>query len=230
MIDSIIEKDRGLFSYTELKNDNKNYVIESSVSNCIKETAYMPIAMKYGNCGIHLSNISKNSVYSSSAFFIYLAKGLNVINFSTFENSTSNSICLEHNSANDGYLDYFCNIVNNPQKTSQWGVILIGSVVTMENCTILGPFGEGPAAYVLGSLKMINCNVDKDFSTSRNKASTLNVVTTKVLNILHHLSTYKCDAVLKLDDINNNIVTDIFRPNEYCLYVFPYSLFMCSSL
>lgn len=127
VIGSIIEKDWGLFSYTELKNDNKNYVIESSVSNCKKETAYHTISMKYGNCGIHSSNISKNSVYSSSAFFIYLAKGLNVINFSTFENSNSSTMCLQHNEANDGYLDNFCNIVNSPQKTSEWGVIFIAS-------------------------------------------------------------------------------------------------------
>lgn len=175
-ISSKITQKDGLFSYTEIvyDSDNENYLIQSTVSNCVEESRSHTISMNCGNTGVHSSNISKNSVSFSAAFYMVDTKGICMINFSTFENNVADSMCLEHAYASDGFHNYFSNIINNSQKMKNAGIVTIDqSVLIVKNCTILGDFGNGSAFYSTKTLKIINCNVDDDFSYSNNKPQTI---------------------------------------------------------
>lgn len=164
--------------------------------------------MYYGQCGIFNSNISKNSVYWFSGFSVSNAKGECTINFTTFkDNYAAEYICLYHRSSPEGsFKDYKCNIANNSQESKSYGIVHSYDEVTVENCTILGPYGNGkPFSFERAnkdSFFIINCHVDSlELATPGGTFSTSNIIFTSVLNTLSHLSTFKCEAKLKLSDL-----------------------------
>lgn len=207
----------GLFSYTRVASGSNelNYVIESSILNCQDQSQSRVITMNNGICGITASNFSKNVVYWVAAMCINYAKDECIVNFSTIEkNTASYSMIMEFQ---DGvkYHAYLCNIVGNSNK----GIIRTNNAeLIVENCTILGNPEPGSSLYSDGTLKVINCNVDNYFRISGNAASTVKVFTTKIIYKLHHLSTYKCEAIYPLGEEFININSDIDHP-----YVFNFS-------
>lgn len=208
-----ISSGNGFHSYTNCNNNNnnevyKNVLIDCSISQCDKQSSYHLISLYYGQCGIFNSNISKNSVKSFSGFSVSNAKGECMVNFTTFkDNYAAEWVCLYHIQSPEGsYKDYKCNIVNNSQGSKQYGIIHSHDEVTVENCTILGSYGNGKPfskEYSTGcSFFIINCRVDSlELATSGGTFSTFNIIFTNVLNALPHLSTFKCEAKLKLSDL-----------------------------
>lgn len=211
----------GLFSYTRVASGGNdfNYVIESSILNCKDQSQSRVITMDNGICGITASNFSKNVVYWVAAMCINYAKDECIVNFSTIEkNTASYSMIMEFQ---DGvkYHAYLCNIVGNSKKSSNKGIIRTNNAeLIVENCTILGNPEPGSSLYSDGTLKVINCNVDNYFRINGNAASTVKVFTTKIIYKLHHLSTYKCEAIYPLREEFININSDIDHP-----YVFNFS-------
>lgn len=204
-INSYITGGVGLHSYTKLveNSQKQNHIIECSISNCIGEEGNHLIFFQNGNCGISSSNISRNTVYRCPGFVVSSPTGDCVFNYSTFEKNTANGwVCQEFDPTTTAkYHELFCNIVDNTEKSSTWGIITTFAELIIENCTILGPPENGVTIYIAsrGKLTIKNCNVDKYYSVyGTNNA--FNIITTDELNPLSHLSTQKCDAVIQLQD------------------------------
>lgn len=201
----------GFHSYTNCINndlEHKNHITESCIAHCNRQDKYYSITIICGNCGIFSSNISRNCAYSAPVFSIENAKGKSNITFSTFEgNSASSSLCLVFRMSSQGFYEvYKCNIVNNSQESSNWGIIHTLAEVTFKNCTILGPYGKGmPFSYEPSDrykFYIINCNVDSlERYNDGQTFYTSVIVKANETNLLPHLSTYLCDAIIKLDDL-----------------------------
>lgn len=204
----------GFHSYTDLKDnkiDRQNYIVECSISSCSQISSSELLYFNYGNCGIFASNITKNDVNFYSGFYIENARGLALINFSTFEeNDAKDCVCLNHHISPVGYYeDYMCNIVKNTQSGTFLGIIFANNDMTVKNCTVFGPYGKGKPFAKNGDFAVINCHVD-DITCYDNGGpgifSSSGIIFDKSQIILSHLSTYNCHAHNSLEKnvINHN--------------------------
>lgn len=183
-----------------------NYIVDSSISQCTEQRSSL-IFSRSGKSGIFASNFSKNDASSYSGFTFANVKDVAIVNYSTFEgNHAKSEACIEHGVSPKGsYLDYRCNIVNNTQDTSRFGIIMCGDDVIFDECAILGPFGNGKPfshnGHSDGNLTIINCNLESlSFYNSGEKLTVFNInntFTSKYL-LLPHLSTYGCQAKTEL--------------------------------
>lgn len=206
----------GLHSYTDLQYyDYLNLIVESTICECKTTDKYVQytIDMKSGICGIHSSNISRNSVRYCSAFSISEVSGTATINFSIIEgNHASLEICMSHGEASGQYHDYFCNIIKNTQeKEGNYGCIHATAEVRVENCSIFESnkngfvfSSEDNHLYMrtsIGHFIIINCKVDvfTIYSTTGNFTSE-NVITTYELNDLPHLLSCESIKILPKQD------------------------------
>lgn len=192
-------------SYTLLteNNSNLNIVIESCITQC--RSNHSTIALKFGHCEISSSNISRNNVHQNSGFKIMRASRCCIIKFSTFErNHAIEYICLEHYNSEIGkYHDYCCNIINNTQNLHQFGAIDVGAAeLFIENCTVILYNSKGSCfstSEKVSKLTIINCNViGRLIHHLTGKYSTINVKFVDEMNVLPHISTHKCYAVLPI--------------------------------
>lgn len=156
-----------------------------------------------------------------------------LINFSTFaSNIATDSVCLEQGLQYDGdYLDCFCNIVNNSQKSTNNGCISINSNTIIENCTILGPYGNGKVFKIdeFGMLSIKNCKID-NFTIDGTNTSTIDYVTGSDLNPLSHFSSNDCEAKIniiksprkQIKEEDKTLVKEysIFEYAEYIFFAF----------
>lgn len=190
-----------------------NIIVESTISNCIQPNNQRIVSLYYGNIGIYSTNISKNIAYGWSGARLEYPSDIGVVNYSTFEGNVADKgfICLGHHlHTSSSYKDYMCNIVANNQSDSRFGTIYSVGSLTIENCTVLGPHGNGKAFSANDNnvpVHIINCNID-EFSTYSGSYTTSGIKITNSLNILSHLSTYQCIAEHVLQNIiwhNNNI-------------------------
>lgn len=123
-----------------------------------------------------------------------------LISFSTFKDNYATQYgCLSEWSS---YCrNYMCNIIGNSQYSDTLGCIFVNGHLTLENCTILGPYGNGSVFTAnFGSrmsMYITNCNIDV-LSTFQVTPALNNVKYTSSLNLLSHLSTYQCNAIIPL--------------------------------
>lgn len=209
---------QGFHSYTKLLDndiDRQNYIIESTISECRKQDQDDLIVIMYGNIGIFSSNISKNNASQRTCYALIFSKSLSVINFSTFEeNYAALTACLSHEIGN--YEVYKCNIVKNSVGSSDDATIYSDAEVTLRNCTILGPYGNGKP--FIGPLSIVNCHVDNiEFNSERGGTlSTSGIIFTDLQNNLAHFSTYKCEAKIRLvNDVKNGYLWEYTCVNNY---------------
>lgn len=196
-VNSTILKDKsGLYAYTEVAKGQKNIVSECSISQSRKSDQHRTLHLNYGKCGIFSSNFSKNLVGWHSGFTISYADGPTMINFSSFsDNHATKNSCLSHDLYGE-FTDYFCNVKNCTQDSHQYGIIHCNTELTVRNCTIIGPYGNGTVFSSANSsaiFRVFDCNIEK-FSTTNGIYTTSGVVETDKMNILSHLSTYKCQT------------------------------------
>lgn len=148
------------------------------------------------------SNISKNNANTYSGFSFSNVKDVAIINYSTFEgNHALSETCIQHNYSPDGsFHDYRCNIVNNTQDTSRFGIVNCDDAI-IDECTILGPFGKGKpfsqSGIYGGNLTIINCNVESLSLYTYQTGATFNTINntfTSKSHLLPHISTFECQA------------------------------------
>lgn len=203
-------KNNGFHCFTNLISGSNlnNLIVESTICNCIQQSLSNTVDLCYGNIGIYSSNISKNNASDTSGACIVSANGLGIINYSTFtENYAKEFWCTNHRYTT--YKDYMCNYIGNSQSSSTYGcVYIVSGTLTVENCTVLGEYKSGSAFLSNNAqLYVVNCNIDKlsSFSNSNGGTySTSNIRITNSLNVLSHLSTYECEAVLTISDVVQN--------------------------
>lgn len=197
-----VTSNRGFHSYTNLlsQSNYNNTVVESSITNCIQQNNERTLEFFYGNIGIYYTNISKNTASYYSGAYIQDPNNIDSVNFSTFEgnNAASGHACIHHFKGDGVFKDFMCNFVGNTQSSTSGGLIFMhGSSLTIENCSIQSPYGNGKAISADYSpdhyIYIINCNFDQ-YSISAGTYSTTKVVLTKSLYSLNHLSTYECEA------------------------------------
>lgn len=170
----------GFHSYANLLKQDKlhNIVAESSIYKCNQDNYERPLDFNYGNIGIYSSNFSKNTAKQFSVAYFENANEISIINYSIFErNYAANGYsCLYHNVGT--YKDISCIFIGNNQTSTQFGCILMCRVLTVENCTILGPYGNGKvfAADYPDShyIYIINCNID-EYTTTQGTYSTTGI-------------------------------------------------------
>lgn len=187
------------YSFLNENSDKQNYIIECSISNCANEKFYSSIYMYYGRCGIHSSNISKNTAYRDAAFTLFDLISDAVINFSTIENNNATrNWCIYHGSSMNTHKYFICNIIKNSLKSDYFGIVYVTANLIVENCSIICA-SRRPTQFYNDwifdfILAFINCNVDEYFAVIVKDPTTKNVVTTNSLYSLSHLSTYECEA------------------------------------
>lgn len=133
----------GIHSYTHLKGNGLNTIVEGCISLSGNENQNMTIYLYGGKTGIDSSNISKNLVSFVSGFDIAESSEycICISNYSTFDsNYAYNCVCL---SIGTRSLIFYCNIVNN----SQGKCITFFPFLELKNCTILGDYGKGLPLY-----------------------------------------------------------------------------------
>lgn len=189
---------------------NFNFIIECSASVGFHTNSYSVCASFSCISCVSDSNCSSNYIQQYSALYFQAVYGKCTINFSSIcNNHASNFDCLIQNSGN--YHDFMLNFVNNTQDLSFEGCIFIDGKATFENCSIIGPFCNGPSFYVRksnydGLVNIYNCNLDPNCTFASTGGGTFlknqNIMTNTTI-FLKHFLTYDCygsDFQRKIDD------------------------------
>lgn len=193
-----VDKNRvGSHSYTRTNYYSKNYVLDSSISNCGTGIERGTLTFYNGYSWIYSSNVSKNYAAQASGAYIKNSISGEVTKFSTFEgNIASEYSCLYFTDGSARNRNILSNIIKNSRLGKLRAIIVsILCKKIFENCTILGPYGKYPKTFD-GDFDIINCNIDNDFSFTSTTPLMKNLVRTKSLYSLNHLSTYKCQAII----------------------------------
>ncbi|EAY20003.1 hypothetical protein TVAG_402590 [Trichomonas vaginalis G3] len=192
--------DWGHHSYVDSYSNNKNYLYESSFYLCGNLGNSRINSLYYGNIEVKSINTSFCEADYDSGIFLWYTTSLSNVTYSSFCNTTSNNLILELDVGN--YNFYFCNVLNNEHKKSDYGTFYGGaSTVLIENCSFLGNTGPGVEFYQWGSgsitVKDSFCDrIDKTYGS----VTTNNVQNIYSIHHHSHVSSYLCEAELPIID------------------------------
>jgi hypothetical protein len=199
----------GHLAYISTKDDAnfKNYAKDSSISHCIKlsSNTYSTLRLEYGNnicpsinltnnvCACHCAIRCYNSVSSTSE--------TTCLSYSSIINNTADvsNGCIDFNRAGSSQRIDTCNVINNNDSSSYYGIFYISSNLLIKDSCILGN-NLGKKVFYLtssGKLTLSNCTIDDDiFSGGRytGSVSISKTVERKFINALSHIVTQKCDS------------------------------------
>ena len=130
--------------YVTNSESNINKVNDSSIIYCqpSASNSYATIYLRYGIISINIVNFSNNKCYYYSACW-----------FRPYSSTSQTTCCIEYSSIRDNYATQYtciylsrsstkydilqCNIINNTQSSSNYGLILNYGQTTVSECTIL---------------------------------------------------------------------------------------------
>lgn len=206
----------GCNSYIYLSANKENIISECSISQCLPQKGPGLNRLAYGKCGFYSSNVTKNRIGWASGFDVYYADGPTTLNFSTFEGNHVNGNACIYLHSNGYFFAYNCNIKNCTQYSKSYGIIHCNTQLTLQSCSIIGPYGNGTAFSANENINDIfyiyDCNIDP-YSTYTGSYVTKGIIITKKFNLISHLSTYKCKVSFELDatKIKNYILINFYH-------------------
>jgi hypothetical protein len=152
-------------------------------------------------------NMTNNECWHCSAIYCYATASstsyTGCISYSSFVNNTANgdSICIAFGSNSiSSHLMDTCNVLNNKQTESRYGIIWVNANLLIKDSCILGNdknkniFCEYHSSC---KITISNCTIDDDiFSNGRYYGSvTVNkTIENSFINALSHISTRNCDS------------------------------------
>ncbi|EAX79237.1 hypothetical protein TVAG_079900 [Trichomonas vaginalis G3] len=124
-----------------------NYIDESSACECGKSSGYSLFSHAYGKIRFSSINVSKN-IGSFNVALNTRSQNFENLNYSTIESNNASSYRMI--GLGNGYTYNFenCNILNNFQESSNFGVIGLEGQLTLNGCSILGDHGKGKIFYI----------------------------------------------------------------------------------
>ncbi|EAY19609.1 hypothetical protein TVAG_228720 [Trichomonas vaginalis G3] len=216
----------GHHSFSNSKDSSKlNFFYYSSICLCGNEKSVKTISLFNGNISVRSTNISQCTAYAVSGYGLHPLTDTTV-SFCTIENTTCkpDHIVLGHYQYKPHFVS-FCNILNNKQSTTEFGMIYCNIVITIENCSIFG--NEGPSGFRLFSIDFgYSFTVKNSYVQSSpsipNGITTENIKAEEKYLTLSHLSTSKCEALIPIVNNDDNKIIkeedDTFNP-EYVKFI-----------
>lgn len=211
---SYVKSDEGCQSDTEVGSgtQNKNYFIECAVSLGKHESSAASFICRSGNIFVSYTNSSSNYMYKNSGIYVRSGNANSSVNFSTMAcNHAVISLCLDH-SLGTVYRDFMNIMINNTQDTTKHGCEYTEALCIVEKCTILGPFGKGPAITASGNgqFQISQSTIDEK-ATYIGPYSTTEISNSSYFKQLSHVMLYECaiDSESVRYRILNNIISRI---------------------
>jgi hypothetical protein len=201
----------GQFVYALTKNDAtfKNHVNDSSFTRTSKVGTYSCYSLRlfYGNILCPSVNITKNECYHCSALVCRATGSSTLVTccvlYSSIVNNTANGdwccIAFGSNSVSSQLMGT-CNVLNNKQTNSNYGIIWANANLFIKDSCILGSDKDKKVFYedhASCKITISNCTIDDDiFSNGRYYGSvTVNkTIENSFINALSHISTRNCDS------------------------------------
>jgi predicted outer membrane repeat protein len=241
----------GQFADTYLNRDdanNKNQARDCSISHTSNEgtTPHYALCLEYGNILCTSVNLTNNECvhYSALACWSVVSSTSDTcyISYNSIVNNTANGgySCILLGGYGSSQFINTCNILNNKQTSSNYGIIYSNANVFIKDSCIIGN-NEGKCVFFISStsykITISNSTLDDDMFTSVRYSG--NVIVNKTIkkmfiNALSHIITYKCDSYfdsfgtlkvntnapskssrLLMSCINNYAVIDPFRSIKF---------------
>jgi hypothetical protein len=198
---------QGAYSNIFVKDNiaNKNHVNDSSITHCMPEctNSHVTLIIHYGKVLSPSVNLTNNVCYCYSAVYYCGVTGTDTcyVSYNSIVNNTANSYnCIWfHNSGSSNCMDS-CNILNNKQDLSTYGIILTyGDLIIKDSC-ILGNDEKNNVFFECTSSKKItisNCTIDGNIFASGRYSGSVTIIKTNekpFINALSHIVTQRCDS------------------------------------
>jgi hypothetical protein len=198
-----------VYTYTNIFVTLKNYVNDSSFTLTSKSGTCQccTLWLNYGNILCPSVNITNNECYHISAIYCYATASSTsntvCISYSSIVNNTANGnwICIAFGSNSvSSQLIGTCNVLNNKQTESSYGIIYANANLLIKDSCILGNDKNNKVFHEDHSsckITISNCTIDDDIFTNGRYYGSVTVnktIENSFINALSHISTRNCDS------------------------------------